>query len=66
MVQHFVLTADKDMSLANRYVHANGYNSLIPLAVVFANEFEEQHKGRQWKGDYFYKLDQFIESKEKQ
>ncbi|MCA6489066.1 MAG: hypothetical protein IM569_13695 [Chitinophagaceae bacterium] len=65
IVQHLVTTYNKPGSLSMRYTDHNGYHALIPLAVVFANEFEEETKGRKWKGDYFDTFDEFIEKKEK-
>jgi hypothetical protein len=65
IVQHLVTTYNKPGSLSMRYTENSGYSSLIPLAVAFANEFEEETKGRKWKGDYFDALDEFIDKKEK-
>ena len=40
-----------------------GFPALYSLALHLTNEFEILHKGREWDGEFFEAIEEFIESK---
>ena len=65
IVQHFTLTLEKESSAAYRARDTAGHGELYLLAEDWTDEFENLHKGKEWDGDYFDFIEDFIVEKEK-
>lgn len=54
---------DNPQGLVKERHEAQGHGGLYELAVELTNEFEELNKGREWDGEYFQEIEEFLKIK---
>lgn len=64
IVSYLNRTVDQDGTFANSTMHTQGTGGLYTVAESLTNEFERQHKGREWDGDFFDTLEAWLQSQE--
>lgn len=65
MVALIILESSKDEPnpVINNIEEKFGRGGLYDLAFQYTNEFEEKNIGREWDGDFFDAIDDFIQEK---
>lgn len=65
MVAAIILESSKDEPnpVINNIEEKFGRGGLYDLAFQYTNEFEEKNIGREWDGDFFDAIDDFIQEK---
>jgi hypothetical protein len=60
IVHHLTETQDYSGSLSNRTREAAGMGGLMELSATLTDQFEQMYKGREWDGDYYDTIEDFI------
>lgn len=65
MVQAIAIEHSKDepQGVVKERHDAQGHGGLYELALELTNEFEELNKGREWDGEYFQEVEDFLTEK---
>jgi hypothetical protein len=61
IVKAIVLTPEDAYNKVTNTECMKGTGGLYELAEELTNKFEELHKGREWDGEYFDTLEEFLE-----
>lgn len=64
IVSYIAITCETVGTMANSINNKQGTGGLYDLALNLTNEFEKLHKGKQWDGEYFDEIENFLELKE--
>ena len=63
IVAGIIFHIDIEGTVPNTIQKEQGTGGLYELASDLTDEFELKHKGRQWDGEFFDELDEFLEIK---
>lgn len=65
VVTHLTRSADFSGSLANKRREQQGIGGLYELADELTHEFESANVGRNWDGEFFDEIEEFLKNKER-
>jgi len=58
-----IAASERPHGIVKRIVESQGTTGLYDLALQLTTEFENKNKGRQWDGEFFEEIEQFLEEK---